>query len=151
MRNKFEIFWWFRSERRISNRRKITNIDVSNVVVKRMQQKYAKNRPGLRYLRMDALQTEFESESFTTIFDKGTLDALFPDNTEESLSRITRLFDVMILHHLQPRSYLSSIYLLLARRKLTDCWKLAAATFALVYCRNSSSISVSNISSKKVG
>ncbi len=80
----------------LSRDRKITNIDVSGVVVKRMQQKYAKSRPGLIYLRMDALQTEFATASFTTIFDKGTLDALFPDNSDESKNRISRLFNVSI-------------------------------------------------------
>lgn len=59
-----------------------------------MQQKYAKIRPGLIYVQMDALQTEFDSSSFNAIFDKGTLDALFPDGSLESRTRVTRLFNV---------------------------------------------------------
>lgn len=43
---------------------------------------------------MDALDTEFEDASFSAIFDKGTLDALFPDNSLDSTKRISRLFDV---------------------------------------------------------
>lgn len=48
----------------------------------------------MRYLRMDALDTEFENASYSVIFDKGTLDALFPDDTPDSTNRISRLFDV---------------------------------------------------------
>ena len=62
-----------------------------------MQQKYGRNRPGLDYLQMDALQTEFPTASFSTIFDKGTLDALFTDGTDESKERIGRLFNVRSL------------------------------------------------------
>jgi len=78
--------------------RNITNIDVSGVVIKRMQQKYGRNRPGLDYLQMDALQTDFPATSFSTIFDKGTLDALFTDDTDESKERIGRLFNVRIIY-----------------------------------------------------
>lgn len=63
-----------------------------------MQQKYGRVRPGLNYLQMDALQTDFSAGSFSTIFDKGTLDALFPDDSEESKSRITRLLNVSFVH-----------------------------------------------------
>ena len=61
-----------------------------------MQQKYGRNRPGLNYLQMDALQTDFQATSFSAIFDKGTLDALFTDDTDESKERIGRLFTVSI-------------------------------------------------------
>lgn len=80
--------------------RDITNIDVSGVVIKRMQQKYGRNRPGLKYFQMDALQTDFQASSFSTIFDKGTLDALFTDDTNESKERIGRLFDVSIYFYI---------------------------------------------------
>ncbi|XP_065221939.1 eEF1A lysine and N-terminal methyltransferase homolog [Planococcus citri] len=72
--------------------KKITNIDISNVVIKRMQQKYAESRPGLVYLQMDALQTNFNAASFSVIFDKGTLDALYNENTAEAKDRATKLF-----------------------------------------------------------
>lgn len=72
--------------------KKITNIDISNVVVKRMQQKYAESRPGLVYLQMDALQTKFDAASFSVIFDKGTLDALFSENSSEARERVSKLF-----------------------------------------------------------
>lgn len=68
-----------------------------------MQQKYGRVRPGLNFLQMDALQTDFSSGSFSTIFDKGTLDALFPDDSEESKSRITRLLNVSCFVHIVKR------------------------------------------------
>lgn len=44
------------------------------------------------FLTMDALNTTFENQTFDVIFDKGTLDALVSDNSNESLERANNLF-----------------------------------------------------------
>lgn len=51
-----------------------------------------KERPNLKYLQMDALDMSFNDESFSVVLDKGTLDALMPDNSPETLSKITKYF-----------------------------------------------------------
>lgn len=43
---------------------------------------------------MDALDMKFESESFSVVLDKGTLDALMSDDKEESVERVSKYFNV---------------------------------------------------------
>eukprot|EP01097_Dermamoeba_algensis_P006370 TRINITY_DN3997_c0_g1_i1.p1 TRINITY_DN3997_c0_g1~~TRINITY_DN3997_c0_g1_i1.p1 ORF type:complete len:189 (-),score=30.98 TRINITY_DN3997_c0_g1_i1:559-1125(-) len=50
----------------------ITNIDISSVVVKQMQEQ----QPYLKFLCMDATQMSFENNSFNYVLDKGTIDAI---------------------------------------------------------------------------
>lgn len=69
--------------------RHIVNIDVSHVVIKQMK---TKAKPGLEFLQMDALNTSFEDGEFAVVLDKGTLDALMPDSTDETLERVNKLF-----------------------------------------------------------
>jgi len=54
----------------------ITNIDISNVVVKQMQDKLKEKYPSLKYLQMDCRQMAFEAGSFDAVIDKGTLDSI---------------------------------------------------------------------------
>lgn len=49
-----------------------------------------KERPGLQYLQMDALQTTFANNQFSAIIDKGTLDALMPNNADETIKNINK-------------------------------------------------------------
>lgn len=72
--------------------RKITNIDISSIVIKQMLSQKDKERPGLKYIQMDALNTSFEDEQFSVIVDKGTLDALMPDDTKETIKKIDQYF-----------------------------------------------------------
>ncbi|KAL3283256.1 hypothetical protein HHI36_006404 [Cryptolaemus montrouzieri] len=72
--------------------RDIINIDISQIVIRQMNQK-VNNREGLKYLHMDALKTTFADQHFNVVLDKGTLDALMPDDKEETVKRITKYFD----------------------------------------------------------
>lgn len=69
------------------------NIDVSNVVIKQMQ-RHAK--PGLEYILMDALNMTFKDSEFSVVLDKGTLDALMPDNSKETVQRVNQMFHVSV-------------------------------------------------------
>ncbi|KAG8277682.1 Methyltransferase-like protein 13 [Homalodisca vitripennis] len=71
--------------------KQIMNIDVSGVVIKQMKAK-GKNRPGLEYQKMDATNTTFADGEFNVVLDKGTLDAMMPDSSPETLKRIDKLF-----------------------------------------------------------
>ncbi|KAJ8974922.1 hypothetical protein NQ317_010205 [Molorchus minor] len=72
---------------------KIINIDISQVVIRQMLSQKGKNRDGLKYIQMDALNMTFEDEQFNVILDKGTLDALMPDDSEVTLLKINQYFD----------------------------------------------------------
>lgn len=51
-----------------------------------------KDRPEMIFKQMDALNMEFEENEFSVVLDKGTLDALVSDDTEEDLLRGKQLF-----------------------------------------------------------
>lgn len=73
--------------------RNITNIDISHIVIKQMLSQHEKDRPNLKYLQMDALDTSFNNEGFNVILDKGTLDALMPSETPEITAKILKYFN----------------------------------------------------------
>jgi len=54
----------------------ITNIDISQVVIKQMQEKYKEKGPDFKYLHMDVRAMDFEAGSFDSVIDKGTLDSI---------------------------------------------------------------------------
>ncbi|XP_057661192.1 eEF1A lysine and N-terminal methyltransferase homolog [Diorhabda carinulata] len=72
--------------------RNITNIDISDVVIRQLLSQIG-NRENLKYLQMDALNMTFDNEQFSVILDKGTLDALMPDDSEETIEKIKKYFD----------------------------------------------------------
>jgi len=53
----------------------ITNIDISEVVIKKMSSKH----PHLKFIQMDATKIDFGSEMFDFVIEKSTLDALLVD------------------------------------------------------------------------
>lgn len=69
----------------------ITNIDVSEVVIKQMTSMNS-HRADMKYICMDALNMNFENDSFSVVLDKGTLDALMPDDSEETNMSIDKYF-----------------------------------------------------------
>ncbi|XP_026745103.1 methyltransferase-like protein 13 [Trichoplusia ni] len=69
----------------------ITNIDVSEVVIKQMKA-INSHRTGMKFLCMDALNTTFSDDEFNVVLDKGTLDALMPDDSEETVKSIDKYF-----------------------------------------------------------
>jgi SAM-dependent methyltransferase len=74
--------------------RNIKNIDTSSVVIKQMQAANARIRPDLIFEQRDALDTKYDDKQFSVVLDKGTLDALMPDNEEKTLEQINALFKV---------------------------------------------------------
>lgn len=46
----------------------------------------------MKFICMDALNMNFENDSFNIVLDKGTLDALMPDDSEETNKRIDKYF-----------------------------------------------------------
>ncbi|XP_072276042.1 eEF1A lysine and N-terminal methyltransferase [Pyxicephalus adspersus] len=71
----------------------LTNIDVSEVVIRQMNERNAEQRPLMTYELMDATQTTFPDSHFQAVLDKGTLDALLPDTEEKTLETVTKMLD----------------------------------------------------------
>lgn len=74
--------------------RKLSNIDISQVAIKQMKALNKSTRPDLSFEQMDATNMTFPDESFNVVLDKGTLDALMPDNKEETVKTINKYFTV---------------------------------------------------------
>ncbi|KFB38679.1 AGAP008472-PA-like protein [Anopheles sinensis] len=72
--------------------KKITNIDISPVVIKQMQEANRTQRPEMTWCQMDATAMTLPDESFSVVLDKGTLDALFTDQSEEVVGTVRRYF-----------------------------------------------------------
>ncbi|KAJ7332732.1 hypothetical protein JRQ81_014912 [Phrynocephalus forsythii] len=70
----------------------IVNVDISEVVIKQMQERSAQLRPKMTYMVMDVLQMDFPDGSFQVVLDKGTLDALLTDDKETTLMKVERMF-----------------------------------------------------------
>ncbi|XP_014218736.1 methyltransferase-like protein 13 [Copidosoma floridanum] len=66
----------------------IVNIDVSQVVIKQMVELNRVKRPNLIFEQMDATKMTFVDGKFSVIIDKGTLDALMPDNDKATVALI---------------------------------------------------------------
>ncbi|CAH1268157.1 METTL13 [Branchiostoma lanceolatum] len=73
--------------------RGLTNVDISDVVVRQMTERNAGKRADMKFLQMDVMKMDFPDSSFSAVLDKGTLDALMPDNQSETQERVTRMFD----------------------------------------------------------
>lgn len=71
----------------------MTSIDNSEVVISNMNKKHKEKYPGLVYEMKDILNTRYLRERFSVVIDKGTLDALMPDDEEESLTRAVTMFN----------------------------------------------------------
>lgn len=69
----------------------ITNIDVSEVAIRQMKATNA-HRSNMKFLYMDAMNMSFDNDSFTVVLDKGTLDALMPDDSPETVENIDKYF-----------------------------------------------------------
>ncbi|XP_068150384.1 LOW QUALITY PROTEIN: eEF1A lysine and N-terminal methyltransferase homolog [Drosophila tropicalis] len=72
--------------------RDITNIDISPVAVKKMLELNARTRPDMKFIQMDATAMSFPDEHFSVALDKGTLDALFVDDAEETKELVNKYF-----------------------------------------------------------
>lgn len=54
----------------------ITNIDISNVCIKAMKDKYKEKGENFKYLLMDVKAMDFPEASFDAVLDKATLDSV---------------------------------------------------------------------------
>lgn len=73
----------------------IKNIDFSNNVIKKMK-KRNKKRGEMSWVVMDVFEMSFEKESFDTIIDKGTLDAIYPEEKKENREKIEKYFNQIV-------------------------------------------------------
>ncbi|XP_054742022.1 eEF1A lysine and N-terminal methyltransferase homolog [Anastrepha obliqua] len=76
-----------------SGYRNITNIDISTVAIRKMLELNERKRASMKFLQMDATQMTFDDEYFSVALDKGTLDALFVDDTAEVHATVERYFN----------------------------------------------------------
>ncbi|EAT46630.1 AAEL002186-PA [Aedes aegypti] len=72
--------------------KQITNIDISQVVIRQMQDANKIQRPEMLWYHMDATAMNFSDEKYSVVLDKGTLDALFTDETEATLQTVRKYF-----------------------------------------------------------
>mmetsp|Transcript_53860 Transcript_53860/g.128278 ORF Transcript_53860/g.128278 Transcript_53860/m.128278 type:complete len:208 (+) Transcript_53860:88-711(+) len=89
---------------------KITNIDISNVVTKQMQERL-RDKPGMSYEQMDARAMQFPDGHFNVVVDKATLDSILcgegsTHNAQKMLSEISRVLQpngiYIAISHGQP-------------------------------------------------
>ena len=69
-----------------SNFKNITNIDISDIVIGKMQKQF----PEMKWLEMDATKMDFEDNFFDCSIDKGTLDAIMCGNDPTPPARLIR-------------------------------------------------------------
>ncbi|XP_062548546.1 eEF1A lysine and N-terminal methyltransferase homolog [Armigeres subalbatus] len=72
--------------------KQMTNIDISQVVIRQMQEANKLQRPEMLWYHMDATSMNFSDEKYSVVLDKGTLDALFTDETEPTLTTVRKYF-----------------------------------------------------------
>lgn len=70
----------------------IVNIDISDAVIRQMQERSTSKRPKMSYLQMDMLHMDFPDAHFQVALDKGTLDAILTDDEEVTLAKVDRMF-----------------------------------------------------------
>jgi len=72
------------------------NIDISQVVIKAMQDKY-RDKQTMRFLHMDTRNLEFDEATFDAVIDKGTLDSLLcgENSTAHANKMISEVYRVL--------------------------------------------------------
>lgn len=50
-------------------------------------------RHKMKYEVMDVLKMTYDDKAFNAVLDKGTLDAMFPEDTPEQCQKIETMFD----------------------------------------------------------
>ncbi|KAF0308981.1 Methyltransferase-like protein 13 [Amphibalanus amphitrite] len=72
--------------------RSMVSVDISDVVVRQMQQKHA--AAGMTFTKMDLMKLEFPDKEFTCVLDKGTLDAVYTHDDQETAEKVETMFKV---------------------------------------------------------
>ncbi|OQV23980.1 Methyltransferase-like protein 13 [Hypsibius exemplaris] len=107
--------------------RKITNIDISQVVVDRMAKKYKDDCPDMKFVKEDVMNmSTIASESFSVVLDKATFDALVADGSATSteiagkicceVDRVLKLGGRYICITLGQRHVLNQLVITMANR-----------------------------------
>ncbi len=65
---------------------------MSDTVIRQMKHLHQDQRPDLTFEKMDATNMDYSDDSFNVILDKGTLDAMMPDESTEVVANVHRLF-----------------------------------------------------------
>ena len=94
-----------------SNYKNIINIDISDVVISKMQKQF----PNMKWMEMDATKMDFEDNTFDCSIDKGTLDAIMCGNDPSPPAKLIREMHRVtkkgghycIITHGEPESRLS--------------------------------------------
>ena len=71
----------------------ITNIDVSDLVIKQMNRKHQGKRAEMKFLKMDVTQMEFSDSYFDAVLDKGTLDGIYSSTDAATEKKVLTMFD----------------------------------------------------------
>jgi len=72
----------------------VASIDISPSAVNAMSKQLA-GKAGLSFLQMDASQMTFPDGSFGTVFEKGTLDALYTGSKELVMATVAQVYRVL--------------------------------------------------------
>ena len=70
----------------------ITSIDLSDKVIEQMQKQNKRDRPDLKFETMDATKMSYNESTYGVILDKGTLDAIMPDDSDEVKANVNMMF-----------------------------------------------------------
>ena len=81
----------------------MVSVDISDVVVRQMQQKHA--AAGMTFTKMDLMQLQFPDKEFTCVLDKGTLDAVFTHDDEDTAQKVETMFRVSVTAVPKSRRY----------------------------------------------
>ena len=73
--------------------RSITSVDISDLVINQMIQSNKISRPELVFQKMDVTEMEYDDDSYSVVLDKGTLDALYTDNTDTVVDMVSRMWE----------------------------------------------------------
>jgi len=73
----------------------ITNVDFSKVAIKHMLTSNLRARPKMKWAVMDMTKTTFGDGSFDVVFDKGSIDALMSESSDESQAVGSRYLEEM--------------------------------------------------------
>lgn len=71
----------------------IDNIDISEVVIRQMTARNKDKRPKMTFSKMDLLCMSYKNSSYDCVLDKGTLDAIFSNTADETVTQVDAMFD----------------------------------------------------------
>lgn len=69
----------------------LLNIDISSTVIQQMTEKHSSSRPEMKFFCMDIFEMDFPDGSFSVVLDKGTLDAIFTDDSPEVILKVEKV------------------------------------------------------------